>query len=738
MIRRAFHVWNFLGLSRTNRVQFSFRGRAGPRFRHRRDAPAKQGRDVQELLKRMSGLEGLRHSVVVTDTTGVVTFWNPAAERLLGWSREEAVGAPIAELLSLESTPDELVHRLLVDPEWSGEMALRRRAGTAFLARVHQMGVVDELGHLTGMLRIIADITDTTWAERSRQERGERAVSALVAAGVGSWTLDVSTGLATWDDTMEALSGLAPGTFPGSRNAWLKLIHDEDCEWVEQEIAKATAAAGSGHVDVEYRLAEHDRGTVWLKCLGRTITDAAGTVTSVTGVTFDITERRRADEERTAFLASERARRDRFTLLAEASATFAESLDDEDVIAAVGKLVVPRLADWIAIDMVGGGEVRTVATVHSDPTRRELVGYLGRRFGGNGGIIPDVAEVLRDGRARLHERVDLTQWPSLVAEPEHRAMLTGVGIHSAMIVPLTARGRTFGAMTCVIGDSNLSYSRGDVDLAEDLARRAALSIDNARLFADRAHVARVLQRSLLPPEMPEVEGAEVAARYRASEAGSEIGGDFYDVFQTADDRWSVVLGDVSGKGTDAAVLTGLARHTLRAAAMRASGPVEVLSALNHAIMAQNDGERFVTLAFVQMAFTGSGAELVISSAGHPNPLVVRPDGAVESVEACGGIIGLFEDVPIEHEVWTLRGGDALVLYTDGVLEARDATGEFYGDDRLRDLLGACAGRPAAEIAERIETAVMAFQDGSPRDDIAILVIRIDETAKALSSQESNL
>ena len=685
---------------------------------------------MQELLKRMSGLEGLRHSVVVTDTTGAVTYWNPAAERLLGWSRDEAIGARLDDLLTLESTPDEIVQRLLADPEWSGEVALRRRAGTAFLARVHQVGVTDELGHLSGMLRIIADITDHTWERRGRQERGERAVAALQAAGVGAWTVDVTTGLATWDETMEMLSGLPPGTFPGSRSGWLALIHDDDREWVEQEIAKATAS-GPVNVDIEYRVARPDGPTIWVKCLGRTTTDGTGAVTALTGVAFDITERRRADEERSAFLASERARRDRFTLLAEASAAFAESLDDEDVLAAIGKLVVPRLADWLAIDMVQGGEVHTVATVHSDAARRELVGYLGRRFGGAGGIIPDVADVLRDGRARLHERVDLDQWPALT-NPEHRAMLTSVGIHSAIVVPLTARGRTFGAMTCVIGDSNLSYSRGDVDLAEDLARRAALSIDNARLFADRAHVARVLQRSLLPPEMPEVEGAEVAARYRASEAGSEIGGDFYDVFQTADDRWSVVLGDVSGKGTDAAVLTGLARHTLRAAAMRASGPVEVLSALNHAIMAQNDGERFVTLAFLQMGFTPDGAELVISSAGHPNPLVVRPDGSVEAVEACGGIIGLFDDVPIEHETWTLRGGDALVLYTDGVLEARDADGEFYGDDRLRALLAACAGRPAAEIAERIETAVMAFQDGSPRDDIAILVIRIDEPDPALA------
>ena len=688
---------------------------------------------MQELLKRMPALEALRHAVVVTDTAGLVTYWNTAAADLLGWSAEEAVGKSLRDLVVLEPTTDEFLSRLSSDPDWSGEMALRKRAGTAFLARVHQVPVSDELGRIDGIIRLVSDITDSTWSQRREREEGERARRALMAAGVGSWHIDLASGLATWDPTMEALFGLAGGTFSGSRRDWAGRIHDDDREWVIGEIGRLVSM-GESPVNVEYRIVRPDGQVVWLQCVGRTLINQ-GNVVALAGVAFDITERRRAEEERAAFLASERARRDRFTLLAEASQAFSESLDDEDVMAAVANLAVPRLADWFAIDLVDLAGIKTSTAVHSDAGKAELLDRVAR-LGAGGGVVPDVPAVIAEGRARLHPQVNVAAWPDGSLDDERAGALAVVGVHSLMVVPLTARGRTFGAMTFVIGDSDLSYSAEDVNLAEDLARRAALSIDNARLFADRTHVANVLQRSLLPPELPEVPGATVAARYRAAVAGSDIGGDFYDVFQTADDRWSLVLGDVSGKGTDAAVLTGLARHTLRAAAMGADGPVEVLSALNHAILAPEYGERFVTLAYVQMAIEDGTAELVVSSAGHPNPLIVRANGDVEEITEVGGIIGLFEDVDITQEAVTLAGGDLLVLYTDGVLEARDRSGEFYGDSRLRDLLASSAGSPPDAIAETIENAVMAFQDSNPRDDIAILVVGIDHPAAPLPQEPS--
>ena len=690
---------------------------------------------MQELLKRIPGLEAVRQSVIITDTAGIVTYWNEPAAALLGWSAEEALGCPLSEILTLEPTPSELLQRVDSDPDWSGEMALRKRQGTAFLARVHSLAVTDEGGAITGIVRLVSDITDATWARRRELEHGQRAIRALHSSGVGSWHMDTATGLTTWDETMERLFGLEPGTFPGSRDSWRALIHEADRDWAIEEVRKAVATAPA-HLDIEYRVVRPDGSEIWVKILGGAARGAGATGTAFAGVAFDITERRRAEEERAAFLSSERARRDRFTLLAEASAALAESLDDEDVMAAVGKLAVPRLADWFALDLVEPTGVTTVATVHNDPARGQRLDELARRYGSNLGIVPEVAEVIAESRAQLIATVELDRLLEATADDDHRAALVEVGLHSLMIVPLTAGGRTFGAMTFAIGDSDLSYSANDLDLAEDLGRRAALSLDNARLFADRTHVARVLQRSLLPPELPEVPGAALAARYRAAVAGSDIGGDFYDVFQTADSRWSLVLGDVSGKGTDAAVLTGLARHTLRAAAIGAPGPTEVLQALNHAVMAPEYGERFVTVAYVQMALHGDAADLVVCSAGHPSPLILREDGQVEEIGEIGGIIGLFDDVEIAPQSVELCAGDLLVLYTDGVLEARDSTGEFYGEDRLRDLLASAEDHSPDAVADRIETAAMEFQDGTPRDDIAILVVGID-SATALPQEPSS-
>ncbi len=242
-----------------------------------------------------------------------------------------------------------------------------------------------------------------------------------------------------------------------------------------------------------------------------------------------------------------------------------------------------------------------------------------------------------------------------------------------------------------------------------------------------ARLARTLQQSLLPPNLPEMPGVEVAARYLPAGRGMDVGGDFYDLFRTGARTWGIVMGDVCGKGAEAATVTALARYTVRAAAMQTRKPREILATLNEAIIRQRSGdERFVTAVYASVRRGPDGARLRIACGGHPLPLVLRESGRVMTVGRTGTLLGLFRDIEVKDASVHLRHGDALVLFTDGVIEARDEEGELFDEQRLRDLLADCAGLDAAEIAKRVEEAVLGYSAGEPADDTAVLVLRVTD------------
>jgi len=235
-------------------------------------------------------------------------------------------------------------------------------------------------------------------------------------------------------------------------------------------------------------------------------------------------------------------------------------------------------------------------------------------------------------------------------------------------------------------------------------------------------VVDALQRSLLPPHLPKIAGVEVEARYHASGEANEVGGDFYDMFRTGRrGRWVVVMGDVCGKGAEAAAVTGLARYTIRAAAMQQRKPSKILGVLNQAIRRQGTDERFCTVALATLERTPSGMNVTIACGGHPAPFVIRRDGSARQVKCSGTLLGIFGDPDLTDEAVLLEPGDAIVFFTDGVTESRGPGGEIYGTDRLGSLLSSCQNFSAAEIAERIEQA--ALRQGPPRDDIALLVLK---------------
>jgi len=265
-----------------------------------------------------------------------------------------------------------------------------------------------------------------------------------------------------------------------------------------------------------------------------------------------------------------------------------------------------------------------------------------------------------------------------------------------------------------------------VELAQALARRCGPAIDNARLYTDRPYIARTLQQSLLPVELPDIPGVEVAARFRPTGEGNEVGGDFYDMFETGNRGWAVVMGDVCGKGPDAAAVTALARYTLRAAAMRENLPSRSLATLNEALLRQRDDRRFCTVAYAYIEMLDSGARAGISTGGHPLPLLLRADGSVQTVGLAGTLLGVVPDPSLEDHAVTLEPGDSLVFYTDGVIENRVGSDGVLDERRLAELVATCSGGGADAIASRIEEAAVLSQSGQPKDDIAVLVLRVVE------------
>jgi serine phosphatase RsbU (regulator of sigma subunit) len=293
---------------------------------------------------------------------------------------------------------------------------------------------------------------------------------------------------------------------------------------------------------------------------------------------------------------------------------------------------------------------------------------------------------------------------------------------NAMIVPLIARGRTIGAVAFASLWPERHYGDEDLVLAEDLAHRAALALDNARLYENLDAVARTLQEGLVPDRLPTVAGVELAARFRpAAGDGSVIGGDFYDVLPRPDGV-DLVIGDVTGKGARAAALTGLVRHTLRTAARYEASPCAVLDVVNRTLVAERgpEGGRYCTVAMCRVTL-GARTRATLCCAGHPMPMVVRTTGRIEPVGVPGSVLGWVDEVTLREVEFDLAGGESLVLYTDGVTEAR-TTGDAYGSEGLEELLRAAAGQDAAGIAARVDRA--AAHAGALRDDVAVLVGRV--------------
>ncbi|MEA2449179.1 MAG: hypothetical protein QOG63_1111 [Thermoleophilaceae bacterium] len=449
----------------------------------------------------------------------------------------------------------------------------------------------------------------------------------------------------------------------------------------------------------------------WSQIKATAIRDESGEPVLAINVIEDVTDQREREETQ------------RF--LADVGAALTGSLDVDETLPRVARLAARQLADWCAIEVVeADGMMRTVAVAGADRENGSHAEELMRRYPASGFLSGPLSE----GRSLLQPELDDAALATLARDPEHLALLRMLRPRSALSVPLALHGRVLGVVSLFTAESGRRLDADDLLLAEIMAGRCALALDNSRLYEERSRIARTLQASLLPPLLPDLPGLDVAARFRAAGAGIEVGGDFYDLFELGDAGWAVAIGDVCGKGTGAAAVTALARYTVRAAAMRQEDPSQILALLNTALLTQRDDRRFATVLFGRLASNGhdGSVSFEFSSGGHPLPLLLSGNGGGgREVGAPGTLLGIVGDPALgDHEV-TLGPGDAVVLYTDGVTDA-GAPEHVWTPLELAAAVGPTKGLGADAIAELMLRAALDATDAEPRDDIAIIVLKVPE------------
>ncbi|HEX2084750.1 MAG TPA: PAS domain-containing protein [Solirubrobacteraceae bacterium] len=628
----------------------------------------------------------------------------------------------------------------LVDVEVAGSTAASPGERRQWLASYYPVPSDD--GELLGVAGLVLEVTGERRARRAAQTATALldAIFSAAPVGVAFWDLDLR--YRRVNPALAQLNRLRPEEHLGRTPREVLGELGEQVEEVLREVAATGDAVMDRELHGELRGEEVHRDATVFPVRG-----ADGTLIGVAGVIRDVSAQHEAGAERARLLRealtsraqaeaaqvraeaaqaeAEAARRRTEFLAAAGTRLAAVTTDYEATLREVARVAVPTIADWCTFTLAGpGGQLRTVAVAAADPELERLAEQMIERYPPRSDAPHGAAATIRSGRSELIPEIPDELLAEAAVDDEHLAFLRRMGLRSGITVPLEARGRTVGALTLVAAESGRRYGDDDLRLAEILAGRASLAVENARLYEEHSHIARTLQRSLLPPALPDVPGLELAARYRAAGAENEVGGDFYDVFRGPGGVWTLLIGDVAGKGPEAAAVTSLTRHTLRAMTLRGAGARECLHLLNDALLNEAAvAGRFCTVLYVRVCADEDGTvSLTLATGGHLPPRILRADGSVDLVDVRGSIVGGLRTPVFAERDATLRPGDTLVLFTDGVTELRGRD-PGVGERVLDELLAAQAGARPAALADAIERRVVALQDGEPRDDVALLLAR---------------
>ena len=623
-------------------------------------------------------LDAVGEAVIVTTPEGAVVAWNRAAEALYGWSADEALGQDIVTLTSPGPTEaaDQIMEQLRAGNPWSGEFQVRCRDASTPVVSVTNTPVLDEHGNVTAIVGISRDMTESRWHESAFRRRQEQLSFAFEAVEMGSWSWDMATGVVEWDTAMEALYGLPPGEFGGTFDSYMQLVHPEDRDHTADHIDVASEPGQD--LVFEHRVEWPDGSVHWLEGRGRTLTDDEGTLVGMVGVGINIDNRKLLEE----------AARDAAT--SRATAHLVAQLEAAERIAKLGSWY------WDAAENVVTLSVEMAQLLDCDDTMsgQEFRDALQRV------VDPDDVALLFDAPIRM-----LTdRKPFAIEQRMHIGASPRVVIHRGEIAE--------GPDGTVIGIRGTTQ-----DITEQRRMEEALVTARENIARERRAV-RVLNEALVHPDFPTVAGFEFAARYVAAQEEVDIGGDWYDAFETPGGKTMLTIGDVSGHGLRAARLMAKLRHAARAYACLDARPEHVLVRLNDFLHHFGQGDEFATIQVCVL--DPAQATVTIVSAGHPPPVFVDP--------ASTSLVGVVNTEPAsffppdrqpEPTTITIPGGAALLLYTDGLVERRNES----LDVGLRRLTDHITSTRWNNVDELCDAALDGALDGTEqRDDVCLLVV----------------
>jgi serine phosphatase RsbU (regulator of sigma subunit) len=423
----------------------------------------------------------------------------------------------------------------------------------------------------------------------------------------------------------------------------------------------------------------------------------------------------------------DRRRREAIEFLADLTDEALNAADHVDLMRRVTSAAVPELGDWCALTFIPtNGDPPHIEVAHIDPAKVEWAKELQDRYPYDPDSDSGVAQVIRSGETEFiadvtQQLIDEVIESSAIDRDEARSIVEALDLTSVITVPLRTKRRTVGAIQFVTAESGRCYDEDDVDLAEAVAGRLAEPLDNAWYADEQQRMSEALQRSLLPPRLPDIAGVEVAVGYWPAGV-TAVGGDFYDLFEIGERRWAIVIGDACGSGPDSAALTGIVRHTVRAAARHGHTPAEVMDWVNEAVL-KSDRDLFCTVCLAFLTHHDDGFVVETVNAGHPLPILLTDAGAVVLGKP-GTLTGVFESITVTTTATSLGTGDSVVFYTDGITDLPPPYGMTA--ESLNLMVGSLHGTgSAAGIADGIHAlAIKRVPEHRRIDDAAILIVRI--------------